>query len=250
MNKSYSRINWENYPSDATPLNEANLNRIDSATDVIDNRVIELDTNKASKTDVAETFVDVAFDSTTGEFKFKKKNGSIIVVNTLLEKVVVNFTYDPQKQQLNIVTEDGKTTSVDLSSLVSQYEFSDTETISFYVTPQGKVQASVKTHSINDEHLRTDYLSDIKIASASAEKSASDSFLYSQNADASKNLAEQYMNTTKGYLDNQEDILAEIDKKINMTEFSIDNDGNLVFTENAPYIFSVDDNGNLNWEVE
>ena len=25
MNKVYKRINWENYPSDATPLNEANL---------------------------------------------------------------------------------------------------------------------------------------------------------------------------------------------------------------------------------
>ena len=27
MNKAYKRINWENYPSDATPLNEANLNK-------------------------------------------------------------------------------------------------------------------------------------------------------------------------------------------------------------------------------
>ena len=36
MNKAYKRINWENYPSDATPLNEANLNNLDSATDTID----------------------------------------------------------------------------------------------------------------------------------------------------------------------------------------------------------------------
>lgn len=31
MNKAYKRINWENYPSDATPLNEANLNNLDNS---------------------------------------------------------------------------------------------------------------------------------------------------------------------------------------------------------------------------
>lgn len=39
MNKAYNRINWENYPSDATPLNDTNLNNLDSATDTIDDRV-------------------------------------------------------------------------------------------------------------------------------------------------------------------------------------------------------------------
>ena len=28
MNKTYGRINWENYPSDETPLNESNLNKM------------------------------------------------------------------------------------------------------------------------------------------------------------------------------------------------------------------------------
>ena len=42
MQKIYSRINWENTPSTETPLNETNLNRIDAALDVIDDRVVDL----------------------------------------------------------------------------------------------------------------------------------------------------------------------------------------------------------------
>lgn len=42
MNKIYNRIDWENEPSKKTPVNEDNLNRIDSAVDVIDTRVCDL----------------------------------------------------------------------------------------------------------------------------------------------------------------------------------------------------------------
>ena len=59
MNKAYSRINWENYPSDETPINESNLNKIDSATDTLDNRIISLDNTKATKTEVATLVQDL-----------------------------------------------------------------------------------------------------------------------------------------------------------------------------------------------
>lgn len=49
MNKTYSCINWENYPSSNTPINDENLNKIDRSIDTIDNRVIALDTSKATK---------------------------------------------------------------------------------------------------------------------------------------------------------------------------------------------------------
>ena len=51
MNKIYTRINWENYPSEATALNETNLNKMDFALDEVDNRLIEQDTTKLSTTD-------------------------------------------------------------------------------------------------------------------------------------------------------------------------------------------------------
>ena len=42
MNKAYKRINWENRPSTATPMNETNMNKMDYALDVVDTRVVEL----------------------------------------------------------------------------------------------------------------------------------------------------------------------------------------------------------------
>lgn len=45
MQKAYNRIDWENYPSGKTPLNETNLNKMDVAIDELDNRIIGLDAN-------------------------------------------------------------------------------------------------------------------------------------------------------------------------------------------------------------
>jgi hypothetical protein len=42
MQKAYSRINWKNEPSLDTPLGANNLNKMDGALDVIDNRVLSL----------------------------------------------------------------------------------------------------------------------------------------------------------------------------------------------------------------
>lgn len=42
MNKAYSRINFQNAPSTATPLNATNLNKMDKAINDLDDRIIEL----------------------------------------------------------------------------------------------------------------------------------------------------------------------------------------------------------------
>ena len=59
MQKVYSRINWENYPSEETPINESNLNRMDYAIDEIDDRVISLDTEKADSTTVGNLIKEI-----------------------------------------------------------------------------------------------------------------------------------------------------------------------------------------------
>lgn len=41
MQKIYKRINWENLPSEKTPLDEINLNKMDKAIDDLDDRMIE-----------------------------------------------------------------------------------------------------------------------------------------------------------------------------------------------------------------
>lgn len=173
MNKTYNRINWENYPSDATPINEKNLNKIDLATDEIDNRVITLDTIKATREEIAMLVQDIEFDEDTGIFSIKKKNGSILNIDTKMEKIAVNFTYDQEHQQIVLDLIDGTKQYIDLSALITQYEFLESETIGFAVDSSGKVSAIIKEGSVEEKHLRPDYLADIRVEVEKAKESQS-----------------------------------------------------------------------------
>lgn len=81
MNKAHSPINWENYPNETTPINESNLNKMDRAIGIIDDRVIEQETKKLSKADASSDIVNVEYDKDTSVFQFTKRNGEIVEVD-------------------------------------------------------------------------------------------------------------------------------------------------------------------------
>lgn len=193
MNKAYNQINWENYPSIQTPLNEQNLNKMDSSMDEIDNRVISLDTRKFDKTEAQGLFKDVGLDRATGIITFTMYNGATKTIDTLLEKIAVNFDYDPATQQLSITLDDGEVKYIDLSALITQYEFLDSDTVAFSVGVDGKVTAIVKEGGIEEKHLRPNYLADIKVEIAKAEASrdaaAASEAASAQNVELSKSWA-------------------------------------------------------------
>lgn len=81
MNKVHSPINWENYPSEKTPINEENLNKMDNAIGVIDDRVVEHENKKATKEEVASVISDVEYNVNNSVFKFTRKNGDAITVD-------------------------------------------------------------------------------------------------------------------------------------------------------------------------
>lgn len=186
MNKAYNRINWENYPSDSTPLNESNLNRIDSATDILDNRVISLDNTKATKTEVATLVQDVTFEEKTGIITITKKNGSKVTIDTRMEKIAVNFDYDATTQKIILTLIDGTKQYIDLAALITQYEFLGTETIAFSIDSAGKVSAIVKEASIKEKHLQPNYLADIKVETAKAAASQKAAAASESNAKTSE----------------------------------------------------------------
>ena len=171
MEKAYERINWKNYPDDTTPLNERNLNLMDSAVDEIDNRVLILDEDKATIQQISGLIRNVTVDDATGIMTLTKYNGSTIQIQTTLNKIAVNFVYDYSTQTLILTMNDGTTANIDLSSLIQNNEFDDTDTIDFTVGAGGHVSAIVVEHSIGDEHLRTDYLADIRVSEANAAQS-------------------------------------------------------------------------------
>lgn len=240
--KIYSREHWENFPSEKTAINRDRLNNIEGGIDAIDDRVCALDTTKVDLTKANELVKEILWDESNGTLTVVKMNGSKAVIDTKLEKLAVNFKYNPESQQLVITLDDGTTQNVDLSALITQYEFTDSDTIAFAIGSDGKVSAIVKEGSIQEKHLRPDYLADIKVESAKAVASA-------KSAGESETNAAKSATDAKGSADRAQGIESEINKKLTMTEFDVNEDGELIYTDNSAYNFVVDNDGNLNWEV-
>ena len=241
MQKIYSRINWENFPSEKTAVNESNLNKMDLAIDNLDDRVVAMDASKVDLTKANELVEEILWDESNGTLTVVKMNGSSAVIDTKLEKLAVNFTYNPQTQQLVIALDDGTVQNVDLSSLITEYEFLDSDTIAFEIV-DGKVKAIVKNGSITEDKLQPNFLADIKVESAKAVNSAT-------NAKSSETNAAKSATDAKDSADRVQGIESEINKKLTMAEFDVNEDGELIYTDNSAYNFVVDNDGNLNWEV-
>lgn len=58
-----------------------------------------------------------------------------------------------------------------------------------------------------------------------------------------------YMDEAKETSENAESTLKEVNKKLGLAEFSLDDDGNLIYTDGSAYNFNIDNDGNLYWEV-
>lgn len=239
--KIYSREYWENVPSEKTAINQYRLNNIEGGIDAIDDRVCALDTTKVDLTKANELVKEILWDESNGTLTVVKMNGSRAVIDTKLEKLAVNFTYNPQTQQLVIALDDGTVQNVDLSSLITEYEFLDSDTIAFEITG-GKVKAIVKNGSITEDKLQPNFLADIKVESAKAVASA-------KSAKESETKAAKSATDAKDSADRAQGIESEINKKLKMAEFDVNEDGELVYTDNSAYNFVVDNDGNLNWEV-
>lgn len=242
MQKIYSRTYWENFPSEKTAIDAMRLNNAEAGIDNLDDRVVAMDASKVDLAKANELVKEILWDESKGTITVVKMNGSKAVIDTKLEKLAVNFTYDPQSQQLIITLDDGTTQNVDLSALITQYEFIDSNTIAFEISSDGKVSAIVKEGSIQEKHLRPDYLADIKVESAKAVASA-------KSAGESETNAAKSATDAKDSADRAQGIESEINKKLTMAEFDVNEDGELIYTDNAAYNFVVDNDGNLNWEV-
>lgn len=240
--KIYSREYWENLPSEKTAINRNRLNNIEGGIDAIDDRVCALDTTKVDLTKANELVKEIFWDESNGTLTVVKMNGSKAVIDTKLEKLAVNFKYDPESQQLVITLDDGTAQNVDLSALITQYEFLEGDEIAFEVTSDGKVKPMIKGGSITEDKLQPNFLADIKVESAKSVASA-------KSAKESETKAVASATDAKDSADRAQGIEDEINKKLTMTEFDVNEDGELIYTDNSAYNFVVDNDGNLNWEV-
>ena len=170
MQKIYSRINWENFPSEKTAVNESNLNKMDLAIDNLDDRLVAMDASKVDLTKANELVEEILWDESNGTLTVVKMNGSSAVIDTKLEKLAVNFSFDEANQRLVIVLDDGTKQYVDLSAFVTPFEFKDGDVIYFEVVGGNLVSAGIKDGTISEEKLRPNFLADIKIKVGEAEQ--------------------------------------------------------------------------------
>ena len=202
--KIFNRINWLNRPSTNTPLNATNLNAGDSAIDKLDDRIITLDTVKADMQVVNGMVADISINDADGVITITYKNGSTKVYDTNLEKIATNFTYDYSTQRLVLTLSDGSKQYVDMSALITQYEFKDSTTIAFSVDSTGKVSASVKNGSITDDMLETGYLANITAQATKAESMANSATTSSNSAYNNAKLSQSYAIGGSGVRDGED----------------------------------------------
>lgn len=203
--KIFNRINWLNRPSTNTPLNATNLNAGDSAIDKLDDRIITLDTVKADMQVVNGMVSDVSLNSNTGVITVTYKNGSHVDYDTNLEKIAVNFSYDYVNQRLVLTLSDGSKQYVDMSALITQYEFEDSATIAFSINDKtGAISAFIKNGSITDAMLETGYLAKITEQSAKATNMANSAATSSNSAYDNAKLSQSYAIGGSGVRDGED----------------------------------------------
>ena len=257
MDKAYTQYIFENEPSVKTPINEKNLNDITRGLDEVDNRVISLSTTKADLSEISGLVKDVRIDEATGQIIFTRYNGGTVIIDTMLEKLAINFGYDYTNERLIIHLADGSEVYVDLSRLITQYDFMESDTIVFTVTLDGKVTADIKKGSITGDMLEPNYLAKAQEEANKANASAQLANDYSMQSkrwavgetvnypDSVTDNAKYYAEQAKKFAENAQDTV-----NINLPYFEIDTETmHLNGTFDVPLDFRIDENGHLISEV-
>ncbi len=117
--------------------------------------------NTEQKEKVAASIKSVSMDSQTGIFTFVKNDGTSFTLDTLLEKVVVNFHYDQATKKLILEHEDGTTQEISMSAFINIYTGVDGTEITVSITSDNKVSAVIKNGVIGETKLSSALLSKI-----------------------------------------------------------------------------------------
>lgn len=197
MQKAYNPTVWENTPSINTPLNETNLNKLSQGVSEIDNRVITLDLTKLSITEANGLVKSIELNQDTGDITITYYSGSTSVLHTLMAQIAINFSYDPVTERLIIYLKDGTEQYIDLSALITQFEFLDSDTVYWSIGDDGKVKADIKNGSITADKLQPNYLADITVQAETATQQATAAATSAAQAKIDADRAESYASITE-----------------------------------------------------
>lgn len=207
-----SQINWQNYPNTTTPIDEINLNKMDYAIYQHDRTLENWDITKANQSDMLVAVQSIVYNKSNGQLTITYFNGNTTIIDTDIEKIAVNFDYDDDPtsahyQNLIITLDDGDPTAdppipptvkyVDLSALITQYEFEDTSTIHFTIGNDGSISANVIDGSITESKLQPNFLADCREQKTLAQAARQGAEAAENNAESSEEDAEAWANGTR-----------------------------------------------------
>lgn len=136
---------------------ESALNTLsENVTTHTGNADIHLDTAKSGN-----ILTGVTYEKETGKLTFSRYGESVqdVVVDTLLEKLAVNFALNEEKTKLVVTLDDGTTQEVDLSSFIDVYTAgTDTEGIVTLSIVDGVITPSIADGSITKKKLATEVI--------------------------------------------------------------------------------------------
>lgn len=147
----YYITDWENEPSQKTPMNRTNLLKIENGIKEADNRIVQIDANKADKSTINTLVKDVIVNTDTGILSVILQNGTVKSYDLDIEKVVVNFDINDQNQ-LVLTLADGTEKVIDLTRFV--YSVDSTSTIAMQINDR-TITARIVDGSVTMEKLDT-----------------------------------------------------------------------------------------------
>lgn len=157
----------------------------------LSNRYTKTETNALIGEESNNLVQDVNVDLTTGVIKITKKDGSVTSFDTALEKVPASFELveEANTVYLKITNVDGTFTQTNVTELMQEYEFNNSNEIAFSVDTEGYtkiVVASIRDNSIGLNKLTVEALSTFEGYVTSAQTSAKNAQMSYENARASE----------------------------------------------------------------
>lgn len=206
MNKLYSRIMWENFPSEKTALNERNLNKMDLAIDMLDDRVVQMDATKVNVEIANNLIKNWSIDDGTGIVTVEKLNGEKIIYDLNIEKIPVDFKLSDDGI-LTMTTDDGSKYTANIGAMIPVLTFNDSDTIAVSATGTGVNKTysfSVKAGSVTEDKLQPNFLADVKTEAAKAQASQTSAAQSASAASSSATLAKSYTHGGTGARDGED----------------------------------------------
>lgn len=183
----YYITDWQNWPSQKTAVNRPHLLKIENGIKEADNRIVQIDANKADQSIVNTMVKDVTLDTDTGILTVTLLNGTVKNYDLDIEKVVTNFDINDQNE-LVLTLADGTKKVIDLTRFV--YSVESTATISMTITDR-VMRAVIVDGSVTMEKLDSAIQTQFR--------------QYMLDAQAARDAALQYQKNAKRYTEGDEE---------------------------------------------